>query len=118
VALDAILSQDYQQIIFLTDDDRAVRNYVAPIFDVFPLGSIWSSHDLVLYLFMRHRKHVPQEAAKIAIQDVIAKATQALRGQPEETTHKAKSKWIDRRATYHRKVERVDRVLCRFRGGR
>lgn len=118
VALDAILTKDYQQIIFLTDDYLAVRDYVAPVFKVFPLGSIWSSHDLVVYLFMRHRKHIPQDAAKNAIRDVVAKATEELRKQPEETTHKAKSKWMGKLVTYHHKVERVDQVLSRFRGGR
>ena len=117
VALDAILTKHCQQIIFLTDDDRAIRDYVAPVFDVFPLGSIWSSHDLVLYLFMRHRRHIPQKAAKNAIQDVVAKATQALRGQPEERVQKAKSKWMKKHAAYQRKVERVDQVLSQFRGG-
>ena len=117
VALDVILNQDYGQIIFLTDDYQAIRDYVAPVLDTFPLGSIWSSHDLVVYLFMKHRRHIPQEAAKNAIQDVVSKATQALRGQPEERVQEARSKWISKRTTYDRKVERIDQVLSRFRGG-
>lgn len=32
-----------RQVIYLTDDQRAVRDYVRPVFDVFPLGTIWSS---------------------------------------------------------------------------
>jgi len=117
VALDAILTNRYQQIIFLTDDDRAIRDYIAPVFDVFPLGSIWSSRDLVIYLFTRHRKRIPQDAAKNAIQDVVAKAIRSLRGQPEEMINEARNKWIERRTVYQRKVEHVDQVLSRFKGG-
>lgn len=117
IALNAVLtSQQYGQVVFLTDDHRAIRDYVAPLFRDFPLGSIWTSQDLVLYLFMKRRRRIPPDAAQNALRDIVAKATQTLRSQPEEFVHKAKQEWIVRLNTYQKRVRRVDTVLSHFEG--
>ena len=46
VALNAVMGGRYRQVIFLTDDYRAVRDYADPVFQTFPLGSIWSSYGI------------------------------------------------------------------------
>lgn len=117
VSLDVVLKTKHQQVIFLTDDHKAIRNYVAPVFEVFPLGTIWSSQDLILHLFTRHRKYIILESAQNAIQDTVAKAIQPLLKQPETQTYRAKQKWMKRRTDYERKIQRVDIVLRQL-GGR
>ena len=103
-----------RQVIFLTDDVHAIRDYVGPVLETFPLGHIWSSHDFVLYLFVRHRKHIPQDEAKAALRDVNAKAAgSGFSGQRAD----AQQKWMRRLREYHGKVERIDQVLGRITGG-
>lgn len=115
VALDTVMTGKHRQVIFLTDDYRAVRNYVAPVFETFPLGHVWSSHDFVLYLFVRHRRRIPRDEAKVVLRDVNAKAAgSGFSGHSSS----AQQKWIQRLGDYYRKVERVDQVLSQVIGGR
>ena len=104
----------HRQVIFLTDDVRAVRDYVAPVFETFPLGHIWSSHDFVLYLFLRHRRRISPKEAKAALRDVNAKAAgSGFSGQSAD----APQRWIRKLNVYHRKVDRIDQVISQFKGG-
>jgi len=114
-ALNAVMRGEHKQVIFLTDDIHAIRDYVAPVFETFPLGHIWSSHDFVLYLFMRHRERIPQDKAKAVLRDVNAKV--AGSGFSGHSVN-AQQKWIRRLREYHRKIERIDQVLNQFKGGR
>lgn len=50
--------REYSQVIFLTDDYKAVRDYAEQLFELIPLGSIWSSLDFVVYLFVKHRNRI------------------------------------------------------------
>lgn len=114
IALNTVMTGEYGQVIFLTDDVHAVRDYVAPVFETFPLGQIWSSHDFVLYLFMRYRKHIPRDEAKAVLRDVNAKAAgSGFSGRSAE----APQRWIRKLSIYHRKVDRIDQVLSQLVGG-
>ena len=110
VALEAVLQGRYKQIIFLIDDHRAVRDYIAPILEVFPLGQVWSSLDFVLYLFLRHRKRIPEATAKAALRDVNA-------GRLTTHTPEAMERYRRQLREYYRRVERIDRVLAQMSGG-
>ena len=114
IALSAVMAGKHRQVIFLTDDVRAVRDYVAPVFETFPLGHIWSSHDFVLYLFLRHRRRISPKEAKAALRDVNAKAAgSGFSGQSAD----APQRWIRKLNVYHRKVDRIDQVISQFKGG-
>jgi len=99
VALDALNSGRYQNIIFLTDDFRARDRFVKPIFDSIPLGSIWSSHDFVVFLFLRHRDRITRDD----IGDVLRDLTANISDQPAETLAK-------RLRIANEKVDRVAKV--------
>jgi hypothetical protein len=114
VALDAVMKGDYRQVIFLTDDYKAVRDYAGPVFEVFPLGHIWSSYDFVLYLFVRHRQRFPRAEAEAVLRDITARA--AGSGVADHS-QQAQEQWMRRLGTYHRKVDKIDRVLNQI-GGR
>lgn len=109
VALSTVIAGEHRQVIFMTDDRRALRDYVEPVFDTFPLGHIWSSHDFVLYLFLRHKKYISQGAAKNALRDVNAKAA-----HPTSSTQE----WIQKLKSYRDKVARINKVLSRTGGFR
>lgn len=117
VALHAVMTSRYQQVLFLTDDYHAIRDYVEPVFQSYPLGNIWSSQDLILHLFMRHNKYISHESALNAIQDTIAKATQPMLTQaPTKKTDATKRKWSKRRIDYVRKLDSANQLLNRLGG--
>ena len=74
VALDAVLSGTYRQVIFLTDElkttDPTRDGSLFRVFDNFRIGEIWSSLDFVLYLFARHRNRFRLQIAKAALKDI------------------------------------------------
>jgi len=114
VALNAVMSGRHRQVIFLTDDYRAIRDYVGPVFEIFPLGNIWSTHDFVLYLFVRHRRRFPRDEVENALRDVTAHA--AGSGFASHT-QQAQQVWIQRLGMCFRKVEKIERVLSQIQGG-
>lgn len=74
IALDAVLSGTYNQVIFLTDElkgtDPKRDGSLFRVFDSFPIGKIWSSLDFVLYLFARHRNRFHFQIAEVALNDI------------------------------------------------
>jgi hypothetical protein len=111
VALNAVMGGHYRQVIFLTDDYRAVRDYADPIFGAFPLGSVWSSYDFVLYLFVRHRQRFPRAEVENVLRDVTA---HTARSGFADHTQKAQQRWMRRLTVYHQKVEKIEQVLSQI----
>lgn len=109
VALDAVRRGEHRQVIYLTDDHNAIRKYVQPIFETFPLGCVWSSYDLILYLFVRHQRRITADEVKAAFRDLTAKAASEEGMKPK--THAI---WQQRLGAYTRKVERVAQVMMRL----
>lgn len=107
VALEAVVSRKYLRVIFITDDFRAQRDYIIPIFEKFPLGEIWSSLDFVTYLFLRYRNRIPLDEALSVLRDVNAK----------NPIGDNASKSARRLTSYQNKVTEIDRVLIQTRGG-
>jgi len=109
VALDAVRRGSHRQVVYLTDDHRAIRKYVQPIFETFPLGCIWSSYDLVLYLFVRYCDRMIVEDVEVVFRNLTAKAVneEKQRGISPET----RQIWQQRLVTYTRKLERVAQVM-------
>ncbi|MYC76375.1 hypothetical protein F4X10_11480 [Candidatus Poribacteria bacterium] len=74
VALDAILSGRYRQVIFLTNElkttDPKRDGSLFRVFNNFRIGEIWSSLDFVLYLFARHRNRFHSQIAEAALKDI------------------------------------------------
>ena len=112
VALDAVRGGKHRQVIFLTDDHNAIRQYVQPIFETFPLGCVWSSYDFVLYLFMRHRTRTTPDEIKTVFRDITAKA--ADEEKQKSMKSKTQAVWQQRLGTYFRKVDRVAQVISRL----
>ncbi len=113
VALDAVIGGHYPQVIFLTDDYKAIRDYTDPVFKTFPLGSVWSSYDFVLYLFVRYRRRFPRMEVEAVLRDITAHA--AGSGFADHT-QEAQERWRQRLVTYTRKVEKIEQVLSQTHG--
>ena len=103
VALDAVSSGAYRQVIFLTDElkttDPERNGFLFRVFDSFPIGQIWSSLDFVLYLFLRHRNRFPFKIA----QDVLRTINREVGG----TEDAMRKRFID----YNRKLEKIKKTL-------
>lgn len=120
IALNAILEGEYSQVIFLTDDLRAVRDYVAHFFDIFSLGIAWSLLDLIAYLFTRYQNNISLEEAKKALRDVNTGLTpnnERLANQ-NDIRHGEYEKKQQRLTNYYRKVEQIAQIFSQLSGGR
>ena len=107
LALHVVMSGQYSQVIFLTDDDRARRYYVSSLFELFPIGKVWSSLDFVLYLFMRYRRHTSLND----VLDIFELLNTRSKG-------KARDESKTRRLRESReKARQIDRTLSQIKGG-
>jgi hypothetical protein len=56
IALHAVSKEVHMPVIFLTDDFRAMRDYAIPFFETFPIATIWSLLDFVVWCLTPYRK--------------------------------------------------------------
>jgi hypothetical protein len=105
IALNAILNGKYAQVIFLSDDLHALRDYAEHFFDLFPLGSIWTLFDLITYLFTKYY-------GTIKLNDV-QKALGRVTSQTEVLLDSEKK--VQRLEEYNRKAEQIAQVLSQIK---
>jgi len=103
VALDAILSGKYTQVIFLSDDLRALRDYAQYFFDIFPLGSIWTLFDFITYLLTKYYGTITLDDAQEALRVINLQD-----GRNSE-------KRSQQLSVYNRKLERIVEVLSQIK---
>lgn len=124
IALNAILEGEYSQIIFLTDDLRAIRDYTAHFFGIFSLGIVWSLLDFIIYLFTRYQDNISLEDAKNALRDVNAGCISTAQTNNEQLIkqddmrNRESEKKRQRLVSYYRKVERIAQIFALLSGGR
>ncbi len=72
VALDLFLAKKKSNLIFLIDDDTALRGCLSEVKGAFPFIKIWNSFDVVLFLYFLKRKDFlfPIEVARDALQSL------------------------------------------------
>ena len=105
VALDAILNGKYAQVIFLSDDLRALRDYAQHFFDIFPLGSIWTLFDFITYLFTKYYGTITLNDVQNALGRVTSQTEVLLDSE----------KKVQRLEVYNRKLERIAQVLTQIK---
>lgn len=71
VIVDLYLTKKTKGLIFLTDDQSALRGCLNGVVDAFPFARIWNSFDVVLLLFIEY-KTFTLDIAKAAIRDINA----------------------------------------------
>ncbi|HYT40946.1 MAG TPA: hypothetical protein VEP90_01250 [Methylomirabilota bacterium] len=117
LVLHAILEGHCSQVIFLTDDLRAQRDYTAYFFDVFPIGTVWSLLDFITYLFLRHRNEMSLEDVRSALRDVnaVRGTTGTKNGQQHKNIQYEESeKKVRRLKMYYGKVERMYQIFSQI----
>lgn len=104
IALYLVKTGQSSQVIFLTDDFKSLPKYIKPVFETFPLGTIWSSFDLVLYLFIKHRNRIPFQEAE----DTLRNLSSRLKEPAEESARRLR--------IYCQKLKRINEVLTNIGG--
>ncbi|MFQ3597354.1 MAG: hypothetical protein SNJ55_05000 [Chloroherpetonaceae bacterium] len=109
VMLDLFLEKKQRGLIFLIDDISAKRNIFSNLFPAFPIALIWSSLDVVLFLYLLNgrsnnaEKTFSYEVAQTALNDLnSALATDDPRMKEEKTR--------ERQETIKRYREHLDRI--------
>jgi hypothetical protein len=105
VALDAILNGKYTQVVFLSDDLRALRDYAQYFFDIFPLGNIWTLFDFITYLFTKYYGTITLNDAQDALRSVNS--------QDERDRDSEKKR--QQLKVYNRRLERIAQVLSQIK---
>lgn len=82
VALQLLVQSQARNVIFLTDELKCVRaneGFVWKIFDSYPVGTIWNALDFLLYLYLRHKRFLYDQAL-----DAIRNVNQKIGGKDAE----------------------------------
>jgi hypothetical protein len=79
-------------LVFLTDDDNALRGCLSELMLAFPICQVWNSLDAVLFLYLNLYKHkkcqLASEAAKEAIVDLLTYKFKQARKELEESRNR------------------------------
>lgn len=119
LALYAVREGRSSQIIFLTDDLKARRDYTIYFFHVFPIGVVWSLLDLITYLFLRYWREIPLQSVKDALRDANSlpngQAGTSDEGQRNGfAQYKESEKKTRRLQIYYTKVEQINQIFSRI----
>ncbi len=113
VALDLFLIQKQSNLIFLLDDDTALRGCLNEVKGTFPFVKIWNSFDAVLFLyFLQHKKQslFTLEVAKDALRQLHR---QTISSNPQTAQEKAKE-WEKKLNSYKTYLDRIYKLNRRY----
>lgn len=105
--IDSFITENKIGLIYLTDDDNAIRGVLNESLNSFPVCQVWNSFDVVLFLFM-NCKHFGKDFAKSAIKDISAIL---LQGHTPQTSHQKTNERIKIYKSYIDKLERIEKVI-------
>jgi|SRR3990170_5299464 len=112
VAFD-LFEKQLRHSVFLTDDVAARRGFIDEFFRIFNIGRVWSSLDLILYLFLRQHRVFSLSAAENALRDVNAHIT---RNQNPQTRPEKTAERLAIFADYTKRMHKLNEVLAKLRG--
>lgn len=105
-ALDLFLKNNNRNLVYLIDDENALRGCLKEVKGSFPIMIFWNSLDVVLYLyFVGNKRKFPFDIAKDALRSLNAEmATDDDRMDPEKT-----QKRIQKFSLYNTLLERIQK---------
>lgn len=107
VAIDLFLAKNKRNLVFLIDDENALRGSLNEVKDAFPIMRIWNSLDVVLYLFLTKGKTIlPIDIATDALRTLNAEmATDDEKMDPIKT-----QKRIEKFRRYYKYLGRIQKL--------
>jgi len=109
-ALASVIRGKQPQVIFLTDDEAGVRDYVQSGFVTPFFGVVWSSLDFLLYLFVHHWRRIPYQQIEAALRDINARKSAPSMG-PDKAAKSA-----SRLTSYQQRATEIDRLQSAIQG--
>lgn len=92
----------------VTDDNTAVRTFIRPILKDHPIAEVWSTLDLLLFLYLT-RKEVSKAFVKEAIRDIGGASSFSIFEFRDLGESEAERR-IELVKLYHRKVDRISEL--------
>ncbi|MEX2410220.1 MAG: hypothetical protein WD607_02410 [Candidatus Paceibacterota bacterium] len=106
--VDKYIDNKVKGLVYLSDDEKAINNILSNAINSFPIFQVWSSFDVVLYLYIDH-KQITKDIAESAIRDLNANmATDDERMDHEKTQKRVEifRKYINRLNFIHNILEK------------
>jgi len=106
VSIDQLHEINKNSVVFITDDEKALRGILSEWLQAFPAISIWSSYEVVLYLYAQNS--IPsKDIALEMIQEIIAFTAPNPIDRSEKTTEKL----ITLKKKYFNRIEKIQTML-------
>ncbi len=113
IALDFFTAERKRNLIFLTDDDKAIEENgcLNEVMHAFPIIKIWNSFDVVLFLYFIKKKEFPFDIANTALKE-LHKCT-----IPRDAPEMSRDKMQMRRKKLRNYQQSLDRIKTLHRRG-
>jgi hypothetical protein len=106
VSVDQIHYFKKSNVIYITDDEKALNGVLNEWIGSFPAISFWTSYDVILYLYAE--RIIPsKEIAMDIMQDIINFSAPKLKDRSDKTT----AKITKLKVTYTNRIERISKIL-------
>jgi len=106
VIIDHYLDRKLKGLVYLTDDQRALRGCLNGVIDAFPFYQVWNSFDVALFLYIEH-KVFSEDLAEAAIRDLNA----IMATDNPQMDNKKTQKRIGIFKTYLKRIKRISKVI-------
>ena len=101
--IDSFIVEKKIGLIYLTDDNNALRGVLSKSINCFPGYQIWNSYDVILFLYIRH-KHFIKDFAESAIRNITA---EFAKNSTPQTSHQ---KTEERIKIFRMYMDRLNRI--------
>jgi hypothetical protein len=106
VSIDQVHHLKVNPIIYITDDKKALRGLLSDFFPAFPALSVWTSLDVVLYLYAENI--IPsKDIAMEMIQSIVSFSAPAPADRSQTTTDEL----IKTRKNYTKRIEVISKLI-------
>ncbi|KMQ61152.1 hypothetical protein ACM40_15775 [Chryseobacterium sp. BLS98] len=106
VSVDQIHTFKKNNVIYITDDKKALNGVLEEWAPCFPVISVWTSYEVILYLYAE--KIIPsKDIANDLIQDII----NFTAPKPAERSPKTTSEIMSLKVSYKNKIENISKLL-------
>lgn len=105
--LDCFMVEQKIGLIYLTDDNNALRGVLNDSIYSFPMCQIWNSYDVILFLYMKC-KYFGKDFAETAIRNI---SSELAKSHTPQTSYKKTEERIKIFRSYIDKLKRIEKVI-------
>ncbi len=106
VSVDQVHHLKKSNVIYVTDDEKASNGILKEWIDSFPVITLWTSYDVILYLYAE--RIIPSKDIAIdLIQDIINYSAP----KPSERSEKTTTKITKLKVVYSARIDRISKLI-------